>query len=160
MIKMRKAQTALEYLMTYGWAILIIVIVGAALYALGVFSPGTFAAGKACLGFSTLTYLDHGFKVTSNEIQISLGSSKDAVNITSIKLADKDGNLIVDTTSVSPEVKIAANGQGTATESVSWSGTEPTEGATYSQVKLTIGYRIESTGATHTDYATCNGKWE
>ncbi|MBN1923718.1 MAG: hypothetical protein JW791_03070 [Nanoarchaeota archaeon] len=37
---MRKAQSALEYLMTYGWAILIIVIVGAALFALGVFNPG------------------------------------------------------------------------------------------------------------------------
>ena len=36
----RKAQSALEYLMTYGWAILIIVIVGAALFALGVFNPG------------------------------------------------------------------------------------------------------------------------
>ncbi|VVB76300.1 Uncharacterised protein [Candidatus Tiddalikarchaeum anstoanum] len=36
----RKAQSALEYLITYGWAILIIVIVGAALFALGVFNPG------------------------------------------------------------------------------------------------------------------------
>ncbi len=35
----RRAQSALEYLMTYGWAILIIVIVGAALFALGVFNP-------------------------------------------------------------------------------------------------------------------------
>jgi len=37
---MRKAQSALEYLMTYGWAILIIVIVGAVLFSLGVFNPG------------------------------------------------------------------------------------------------------------------------
>ncbi len=36
----RKAQSALEYLLTHGWAILIIVIVGAALFALGVFNPG------------------------------------------------------------------------------------------------------------------------
>ncbi len=34
-----KTQSALEYLMTYGWAILILVIVGAALFALGVFNP-------------------------------------------------------------------------------------------------------------------------
>ncbi len=33
----RKAQAAMEYLMTYGWAILIIVVVIAALYAMGVF---------------------------------------------------------------------------------------------------------------------------
>ena len=40
MASQRKAQSALEYLITYGWAILIIVIVGAALFALGVFNPG------------------------------------------------------------------------------------------------------------------------
>jgi len=38
-----KAQSAMEYLMTYGWAILIISIVLAALFQLGVFNPMTFA---------------------------------------------------------------------------------------------------------------------
>ena len=38
-----KAQSAMEYLMTYGWAILIIAIVLAALFQLGVFSSNTFA---------------------------------------------------------------------------------------------------------------------
>ena len=38
-----KAQSAMEYLMTYGWAILIISVVLAALYATGVFNPNTFA---------------------------------------------------------------------------------------------------------------------
>ncbi len=36
---MKKGQTALEYLMTYGWAILIVIIVVAALYALGLTKP-------------------------------------------------------------------------------------------------------------------------
>ena len=34
-----KSQSALEYMMTYGWAILVIVIVAAVLYSLGIFSP-------------------------------------------------------------------------------------------------------------------------
>jgi len=38
-----KAQSAMEYLMTYGWAILIIAIVLAALFQLGVFNPMAFA---------------------------------------------------------------------------------------------------------------------
>ena len=38
-----KAQSAMEYLMTYGWAILIIAVVLAALFQLGVFNPMTFA---------------------------------------------------------------------------------------------------------------------
>lgn len=37
--KKLKGQGAMEYLMTYGWAILIVVIVGVALAALGVFNP-------------------------------------------------------------------------------------------------------------------------
>ncbi|MCL5239337.1 MAG: hypothetical protein M1286_02610, partial [Candidatus Marsarchaeota archaeon] len=41
--KMSKAQSAMEYLMTYGWAILIIAVVLGALFQLGVFNAGTFA---------------------------------------------------------------------------------------------------------------------
>jgi len=39
----KKAQSAMEYLMTYGWAILIIAVVLGALFQLGVFNPMTFA---------------------------------------------------------------------------------------------------------------------
>ena len=39
----KRLQSAMEYLMTYGWSILLIVIVVAALYSLGVFSGGSFA---------------------------------------------------------------------------------------------------------------------
>ncbi len=38
-----KSQSAMEYLMTYGWAILIIAVVLAVLFQLGVFSGGNFA---------------------------------------------------------------------------------------------------------------------
>jgi len=40
-MNMKKAQAAMEYLMTYGWAIIIVIIVAAALYAMGLFSPGS-----------------------------------------------------------------------------------------------------------------------
>ncbi len=41
---MLKAQSALEYLTTYGWAIIILGIVLAALFALGVFTPSGFVS--------------------------------------------------------------------------------------------------------------------
>ncbi len=47
----RKAQSAMEYLMTYGWAILIIAVVLGALYVLGVFS-GTSFLGTSCVAGS------------------------------------------------------------------------------------------------------------
>ncbi|MBI4214550.1 hypothetical protein HY546_01010 [archaeon] len=40
---MRKGQTALEYLITYGWAILIILVVLAVLWYYGVFDPNRYA---------------------------------------------------------------------------------------------------------------------
>lgn len=43
----------MEYLMTYGWAILIVIIVAAALFALGVFNPATYT-GRAATGFGGL----------------------------------------------------------------------------------------------------------
>lgn len=35
----RKAQAAMEFLMTYGWAIMVVMIILGSLYAMGVFSP-------------------------------------------------------------------------------------------------------------------------
>ena len=46
---MMKSQAAMEYLMTYGWAILVIAVVLAALYSLGIFNPNTFTP-KASAG--------------------------------------------------------------------------------------------------------------
>src|SRR3989344_478750 len=40
-MKGKKAQAAMEFLMTYGWAILIILVVLGVLFYLGVFSPKT-----------------------------------------------------------------------------------------------------------------------
>jgi len=44
--KRTRAQSAMEYLMTYGWAILVIAVVLGALYQLGILNPGSLA-GKA-----------------------------------------------------------------------------------------------------------------
>jgi len=44
-----RAQSAMEYLMTYGWAILIIAVVLAALFSLNVFNAGA-QLGTSCIG--------------------------------------------------------------------------------------------------------------
>ncbi len=58
-----KAQSAMEYLMTYGWAILIIAVVLAALDFLGVFNGNTFV-GSSCL--ATPGYLCSNPVMTAN----------------------------------------------------------------------------------------------
>ena len=59
-----KGQTAMEYLMTYGWAILIIIVVVAALYAMGVFSTKGGVACSPC--FSYFAFRDYDKNTAGN----------------------------------------------------------------------------------------------
>jgi hypothetical protein len=60
-----KGQAAMEYLMTYGWAILIVIAVVVALYAMGVFRIG--AGAQPCSpcfpSGSAVAYVDHNANV-------------------------------------------------------------------------------------------------
>lgn len=51
--------------MTYGWAILIIVIIGGALFALGVFNPSNWVSSKRATGFAALQIQDWTFTATA-----------------------------------------------------------------------------------------------
>jgi hypothetical protein len=67
-----KAQSAMEYLMTYGWAILIVIIVAAALYALGLFNPATFT-GQRVTGFPNIGVpSDWVYVASSGEFNVTL----------------------------------------------------------------------------------------
>ena len=50
----KRSQSALEYMMTYGWAILIIVIVAVILYSMGIFNPSSSVTFTSS-GFSPFT---------------------------------------------------------------------------------------------------------
>lgn len=80
-----RGQTALEYLVTYGWAILAIVIIAGVLWYFGVFTPGRFAPSEQTSGFSSIMVLGH--KVTSSNGQLTLvlaNQEAETVNVTSI----------------------------------------------------------------------------
>ena len=57
----RKGQGAMEYLMTYGWAILVVMIVGVVLWQLGIFGGGPGAANTA-RGFGRIKVMDPSIK--------------------------------------------------------------------------------------------------
>ncbi len=59
-----KGQSALEYLMTYGWALVVIIIVIAALFAFGIFNPP-----MNCSAFNGRLLLKE-FNVTPTNIQM------------------------------------------------------------------------------------------
>ena len=87
-----KSQSALEYMMTYGWAILVIVIVAGVLYSLGIFSPAS-SLSSTVTGFSNLGSVTG--ECTSNGIlRISLGDSTGyPINITSITTKSSTGQV-------------------------------------------------------------------
>ncbi|MGC8628956.1 MAG: hypothetical protein ACP5T4_01975 [Candidatus Micrarchaeia archaeon] len=68
----KKAQSAMEYLMTYGWAILIIAVVLGALFSLGVFSSSSFL-GTACVPQSG--FLCTNPILTTNTLTVTVGEA-------------------------------------------------------------------------------------
>ncbi|MCL4399392.1 hypothetical protein M1293_02710 [Candidatus Parvarchaeota archaeon] len=82
-----KSQSALEYMMTYGWAILIIVIVAAVLYSLGIFSPSS-SISSTVTGFSNLGSVAANC-IYNEGLIISLGNSVGyPINVTTINITD------------------------------------------------------------------------
>ncbi|MCD6522585.1 MAG: hypothetical protein J7K68_02465 [Candidatus Diapherotrites archaeon] len=75
----RKAQGAMEYLMTYGWAILVVIIVGIVLWQSGVF--GTSSGGVS--GFDKLSVQDYVFNSSGFYVkfQNSAGQTLRNVNV-------------------------------------------------------------------------------
>lgn len=71
----RKAQAAMEFLMTYGWAILAAIIAIGVLAYFGVFSPGKYLP-EACTLTSPLGCADHQFLVGSVKMQIQNGAGE------------------------------------------------------------------------------------
>jgi hypothetical protein len=169
---MKKAQSAMEYLMTYGWAILIVIIVAAALYALGIFNPATYT-GRIPTGFTTLGAPDDWevkdtgeFKMILNnrlakqitvyEIAASLGSvtdTYDAFNCTGT--ASGGTNTYLDIPpggNIDPEATCTNTVPGSADFSIDLGA--PTAGTTYS-VDVEILYN--SGGFNHTETGKLTG---
>lgn len=92
----RKGQAAIEYLTTYGWAILVILVVGVVLWQMGAFKPPP--APPDCTGFSQVRPIDHiadgsasrmgfvltneaGVKVELNRIDVDIFGSTCSKNV-------------------------------------------------------------------------------
>jgi len=88
---MRKGQTAMEYLMTYGWAILIILIVGGLLVYYGVFS---LRPGASKTGFGQVDIVSPWDYNAAGQLRIrtqnNLGQS---LNITAVNITDPASSI-------------------------------------------------------------------
>jgi len=131
---MKKAQAAMEYLMTYGWAILIVIVVVAALYAMGVFRIGAPAVPcSPC--FSYFAYIDYA----AGTLLIRNGAREVVLD-----------SLVGNTT----EWAFSPTFNTTVTPGTTLTITGITTGATYD---VTLTYTDTSSNLQHTDSATIRG---
>ncbi len=135
----KKAQSATEYLMTYGWALLAIAIVGGLLY-MYVFS------NKECTEV-TKGWSQQGVVIVPNEYQVMTDGSismivknnlDKSVNITKI---DVDGN-ICDFTS-SPIILAPGQTQQLSTSTYSCLKTNPRNENSCEQINIKFTYNVE-----------------
>ena len=88
MFKEKKGQAAMEFLMTYGWAIL------AAIIAIGVlayfyFSPGDMGANAAVLN---APFYAQAWQVSTSQVQIGIkNNGQDTVTITAVDITGSGG---------------------------------------------------------------------
>jgi hypothetical protein len=142
---MKKAQSAMEYLMTYGWAILIVIIVAAALFALGVFSPSTYT-GHQATGFGELgTPADWQYSDTDLTIILRNQIGND-VSISNVTSAGCTGGLAAPVTLPSSDtVQVVVDGCP-----------DKNAPATYSQ-QVTVTYTVGAAGLLRTASGTLTG---
>ncbi|MCL4376090.1 hypothetical protein M1558_01195, partial [Candidatus Parvarchaeota archaeon] len=100
-IKRKKSQSALEYMMTYGWAILVVVVVAVILYSLGIFNPSssitTTITGFAGLGSPQAICYSNG------NLNLSLGDSVGyPINIQSITATNSTNGKV----SITPDIAL------------------------------------------------------
>jgi len=143
----RKAQSALEYLMTYGWALVVIAIIIAAL----VFLLGQSTTTQNCTmspAAGALGYIDHA--VTSDGNLVIKLRNDTAKTITDIN-ATVGGDFGSGAATVS-----TANAVSAAEMTVTKTGNaEWTAGQTYSGI---VTFTYNRSGITHTAVANCTGK--
>ncbi|VVB76378.1 Uncharacterised protein [Candidatus Tiddalikarchaeum anstoanum] len=165
MILGNKTQSAIEFLLTYGWAILIIIIIGFVLYSLGFFNPGVDV--RRAWDFTYFHIVDwqisgYDSPFLKNTFRIII-SNKDPeiINITSIEVYNANGDFCG--RAVLRPYEIHLNSGLSNDKETDTGGTiyENCSGTNLAKNKfiIKIGY-VKSSGITHTDTGFVEWKYE
>ena len=146
----QKGQAALDFLMTYGWALLLVVLVVGALFALGIFDIGSFLGSRSS-GFAQIKPVGWRIEPTgafSIKLQNNAGTD---VNVTAI-------NATLRTTTIDFATNTSiTNGKQSATLNVSTFSNVPSQGGSYT-LNVQIHYVDTATGFSYQDSGTLTGK--
>ncbi len=144
---MKKGQGAMEYLMTYGWAILVVLIVGIVLWKTGLF--GTSATGQS--GFDVLVPDQWKINGTNSVIKFHNVAGR-TLYVSSITVNEEGNTSATPSETPSPQ-RVGPGGVVTLVynSSVCSGGT--------GSAKLSVNVNYQANGLSHTDtgtiYADC-----
>ena len=147
-----KGQGALEYMQTYGWSILVVMVIGIVLWQLGVF--GQHGTVNAATGFAKIRVLEPGIKYSS-------GTETDALTF---HIVNTESSYIkfLGSTSNGDCANISISGTGLdagKTATVTCTDCENLTAGESFEVLVTITYRtkIGRIAINHTDSGTVQG---
>ena len=131
--------------MTYGWALLIIVVVGAALFALGILNPSTYTQSR-CTGFQYLTFQDQ--KLTPSVFTLDVLNGPKDVVVTTFSVNSVSTNIADINVPAGNRTLISGNNAAAAAKSA---------GDSYSYT-VQVTYDVTGGITGNTDTGTCTGK--
>ena len=149
LIKHKKSQAAMEFLMTYGWAILVVLAAIAALAYFGVLSPEKFLPEK-CILQPGIACVSHKVEPTQTTLIISNGLGR-TITVTKIVVGSCDENF---------DVELQSGVDGTFV--MDGIAAACSNGAQKEKFKgdITLSYTEKDTGLTKTSFGNLNTKVE
>ncbi len=145
-LKQRKSQAAMEFLMTYGWAILVVLAAIAALAYFGVLSPEKFLPEK-CILQPGIACVSHKVEPTKITLVISNGLGR-TITVNSIDVSGCSSSFSQDLISGQDFTFVI--------------GGSCSNGPTKDKFKgeITLGYTEKDTNLTKTSFGNINTKIE
>ena len=146
-----KGQTALEYLITYGWALVALAVIIMLLFYLGIFNPTAWVPVRnEAIGLSVFGITDFTVKGDGSMTLYLVNNAQSSVNLTDIKI--RDASLVGPTPALpivmSPGANLTISGVSTITGA---------RGDAFYNDKVEFNYTIIG-GASHIDSGIIRGK--
>jgi hypothetical protein len=150
-----KGQTSLEYLMTYGWMLIIIAIVAVVLYQYGVFTPP--ATPPGCTGFSQAKPIDWKMS-TADTGNLTLTMINDAG--TKIRITRVNATVFSNPVCQWTGAEELRAGQVIQLSMGSCVGTGSPGSGDYYKADIIIVYQNVASGIDHNSVGECHGTLE
>lgn len=145
----KKGQAALDFLMTYGWAIALVVIIAAVLFAMGVFDTSNFIGNKAA-GFAGCAVKGWNFN-TNGDLTLKFSNQVgQRINVTGVTAT------IGGITGSNSTTETIAPGADSSTYSISGFGTQ-TANTGYTAM-VAINYTDLNSNFKYTSSGTLTGR--